>query len=158
MFKHNFLHFVHVLLYDNCILDAAPFVNWNIHYLLKTDIFHTLFLRANRDFLLQLQSGPPLDEMSIACIFRDLLHAIEYLHNEGKIHRDIKGFLASLLEHPYANTAKFPIFSSRFIHFFFFLCSKHFFFHSAFFNSLVMMAWYYNFCSGKHFVDWEWWC
>jgi len=39
----------------------------------------------------QLQSGPPLDEMSIACISRDLLHAIEYLHNEGKIHRDIKG-------------------------------------------------------------------
>lgn len=40
----------------------------------------------------QIQSGPPLDETSIACILRDLLHAIEYLHNEGKIHRDIKGF------------------------------------------------------------------
>ncbi|KAH7512580.1 hypothetical protein FEM48_Zijuj12G0105600 [Ziziphus jujuba var. spinosa] len=39
---------------------------------------------------LQIQSGPPLDETSIACILRDLLHAIEYLHNEGKIHRDIK--------------------------------------------------------------------
>lgn len=41
---------------------------------------------------MQLQSGPPLDEVSMACILRDLLHAIEYLHNEGKIHRDIKGF------------------------------------------------------------------
>jgi serine/threonine protein kinase len=30
--------------------------------------------------------------MSIAFILWDLLHAIEYLHNEGKIHRDIKGF------------------------------------------------------------------
>ncbi|KAJ6894253.1 hypothetical protein NC652_028123 [Populus alba x Populus x berolinensis] len=40
--------------------------------------------------LFRLQSGPPLDEMSIACILRDLLHAIEYLHNEQKIHRDIK--------------------------------------------------------------------
>ncbi|KAG2396769.1 Mitogen-activated protein [Vigna angularis] len=39
-----------------------------------------------------LQSGPPLDEMSIACILRDLLHAIDYLHTEGKIHRDIKEF------------------------------------------------------------------
>ena len=44
--------------------------------------------------VLQLQSGPPLDEMSIACILRDLLHAIDYLHSEGKIHRDIKGFLS----------------------------------------------------------------
>ncbi|KAB1216100.1 E3 ubiquitin-protein ligase RGLG1 [Morella rubra] len=38
-----------------------------------------------------LQSSPPLDEASIACILHDLLDAIEYLHNEGKIHRDIKG-------------------------------------------------------------------
>ncbi|GLU15490.1 hypothetical protein SLE2022_319740 [Rubroshorea leprosula] len=37
-----------------------------------------------------LQSGLPLDETSIAWIAQDLLHAIEYLHTEGKIHRDIK--------------------------------------------------------------------
>jgi len=47
--------------------------------------------------LLQLQSGPPLDEMSIACILRDLLHAIDYLHTEGKIHRDIKGINSDTL-------------------------------------------------------------
>jgi serine/threonine protein kinase len=50
--------------------------------------------KLTKNFLLQLQSGHPLDEMSIGCILRDLLHAIEYLHNEGKIHRDIKGFLS----------------------------------------------------------------
>ena len=63
--------------------------------------------------LLQLQSGPPLDEISIACILRDLLHAIEYLHNEGKIHRDIKGFLSTpyIFEYPYGrNIEKFLTF------------------------------------------------
>lgn len=43
--------------------------------------------------LLQIQPNQPLDEVSISCILRDLLHAIEYLHSEGKIHRDIKGTL-----------------------------------------------------------------
>lgn len=42
---------------------------------------------------MQIQPNQPLDEGSIACILRDLLHAVEYLHNEGKIHRDIKGTL-----------------------------------------------------------------
>ncbi|EFJ15774.1 hypothetical protein SELMODRAFT_117572 [Selaginella moellendorffii] len=37
-----------------------------------------------------LETGNPLDELSIACIIRDLLHALDYLHSEGKIHRDIK--------------------------------------------------------------------
>lgn len=40
---------------------------------------------------MQIQPNQPLDETSIACILRDLLHAIEYLHSEGKIHRDLKG-------------------------------------------------------------------
>lgn len=42
-------------------------------------------------YSLQIQPNHPLDETSIAWILRDLLYAIEYLHNEGKIHRDIKG-------------------------------------------------------------------
>ncbi|KAH7278501.1 hypothetical protein KP509_38G044400 [Ceratopteris richardii] len=37
-----------------------------------------------------LHTGQPLDEASIACILKDLLHALDYLHSEGKIHRDIK--------------------------------------------------------------------
>lgn len=47
-------------------------------------------------FLVQIQPNHPLDEMSMACILRDLLHAVEYLHNEGKIHRDIKGLHSHL--------------------------------------------------------------
>jgi uncharacterized membrane protein len=36
-------------------------------------------------FCVQLQAGPPLDEMSIPYIPRNLLHAIEYLHSEGLV-------------------------------------------------------------------------
>lgn len=64
------------------------------HISLCVRIYHAFFQNAQTVVFMQLQSGPPLDEMSMACILRDLLHAIEYLHNEGKIHRDIKGFLS----------------------------------------------------------------
>lgn len=56
-----------------------------------------------------LQTGPPLDEMSIASILRDLLHAIEYLHNEGKIHRDIKAANILLTENGDVKVADFGV-------------------------------------------------
>jgi len=46
---------------------------------------------------MQLETGPPLDEVSIACILRELLLSLDYLHSEGKIHRDIKGTLLSFV-------------------------------------------------------------
>ncbi|KAJ4982052.1 hypothetical protein NE237_032889 [Protea cynaroides] len=56
-----------------------------------------------------IQTGNPLDEMSIACILRDLLHAIEYLHNEGKIHRDIKAANILLTENGDVKVADFGV-------------------------------------------------
>ncbi|THG06000.1 hypothetical protein TEA_000258 [Camellia sinensis var. sinensis] len=59
--------------------------------------------------LVQIQPGQPLDEPSIACILRDLLHAIEYLHNEGKIHRDIKAANILLTENGDVKVADFGV-------------------------------------------------
>ncbi|KAL7597883.1 hypothetical protein Lser_V15G25108 [Lactuca serriola] len=59
-------------------------------YLHQTKLWIIMEYMAGGSVADLIQPNQPLDEMSIACILRDLLHAIEYLHNEGKIHRDIK--------------------------------------------------------------------
>lgn len=59
-------------------------------YLHQTKLWIVMEYMAGGSVSDLLETGPPLDEVSIACILRDLLHAVDYLHNEGKIHRDIK--------------------------------------------------------------------
>ncbi|KAJ7298827.1 hypothetical protein O6H91_Y391500 [Diphasiastrum complanatum] len=59
-------------------------------YLHSTKLWIVMEYMAGGSVSDLLETGPPLDEVSIACIVRDLLHALDYLHNEGKIHRDIK--------------------------------------------------------------------
>ncbi|PON81840.1 Serine/threonine protein kinase [Trema orientale] len=78
-------------------------------YLNQTKLWIIMEYMAGGSVADLLQSGQPLDETSIACILRDLLHAIEYLHNEGKIHRDIKAANILLTERGDVKVADFGV-------------------------------------------------
>ncbi|XP_073005694.1 uncharacterized protein [Typha latifolia] len=78
-------------------------------YLHQTKLWIVMEYMAGGSVADLLQAGPPLDEMSIACILRDLLHAIEYLHSEGKIHRDIKAANILLTENGDVKVADFGV-------------------------------------------------
>ncbi|XAR68315.1 Non-specific serine/threonine protein kinase [Bertholletia excelsa] len=78
-------------------------------YLNQTKLWIIMEYMAGGSVADLIQPGQPLDEMSIACILRDLLHAIEYLHNEGKIHRDIKAANILLTESGDVKVADFGV-------------------------------------------------
>ncbi|XP_062189468.1 uncharacterized protein LOC133892607 [Phragmites australis] len=78
-------------------------------YLHQTKLWIVMEYMAGGSVADLLQAGPPLDEMSIACILRDLLRAIEYLHSEGKIHRDIKAANILLTESGDVKVADFGV-------------------------------------------------
>ncbi|KAI4333647.1 hypothetical protein L6164_018427 [Bauhinia variegata] len=78
-------------------------------YLNQTKLWIIMEYMAGGSVADLLQSGPPFDEMSIACILRDLLHAIDYLHTEGKIHRDIKAANILLTENGDVKVADFGV-------------------------------------------------
>ncbi|GBG63339.1 hypothetical protein CBR_g37697 [Chara braunii] len=59
-------------------------------YLHNTKLWIVMEYMAGGSVSDLVKTGPPLDEFSIASILKELLQALEYLHGEGKIHRDIK--------------------------------------------------------------------
>ncbi|XP_063949436.1 uncharacterized protein LOC108219898 isoform X3 [Daucus carota subsp. sativus] len=78
-------------------------------YLQQTKLWIIMEYMAGGSVADLIQPNHPLDEMSIACISRDLLHAVEYLHNEGKIHRDIKAANILLTENGDVKVADFGV-------------------------------------------------
>ncbi|CAN1248961.1 Serine/threonine-protein kinase svkA [Linum perenne] len=78
-------------------------------YLQQTKLWIIMEYMAGGSVADLIQSGPPLDETSMASILRDLLHAVEYLHNEGKIHRDIKAANILLSESGDVKVADFGV-------------------------------------------------
>ncbi|KAL3508699.1 hypothetical protein ACH5RR_028100 [Cinchona calisaya] len=78
-------------------------------YLNQTKLWIIMEYMAGGSVADLIQPNLPLDEMSIACILRDLLHAVEYLHNEGKIHRDIKAANILLTENGDVKVADFGV-------------------------------------------------
>ncbi|XP_014501207.1 germinal center kinase 1 isoform X2 [Vigna radiata var. radiata] len=78
-------------------------------YLNQTKLWIIMEYMAGGSVADLLQAGNPLDEMSIACILRDLLHAVDYLHTEGKIHRDLKAANILLSENGDVKVADFGV-------------------------------------------------
>ncbi|KAL1563740.1 non-specific serine/threonine protein kinase [Salvia divinorum] len=78
-------------------------------YLHQTKLWIVMEYMAGGSVADLIQPNQPLDEVSIAWILRDLLHAIEYLHSEGKIHRDIKAANVLLTESGDVKVADFGV-------------------------------------------------
>ncbi|KAL0406780.1 UNVERIFIED_CONTAM: Serine/threonine-protein kinase [Sesamum latifolium] len=88
----------------------SPYITeYYCSYLRQTKLWIVMEYMAGGSVADLIQPNQPLDEGSIACITRDLLHAIEYLHNEGKIHRDIKAANILLTENGDVKVADFGV-------------------------------------------------
>lgn len=64
----------------------------------KEEIVLVLDLCDGGDFLDRLNNGGKFTEAEARRYFKQLVHALEYMHSKGIVHRDIKVLVATFLE------------------------------------------------------------